>query len=154
MTRRRRLLWGHDQTVIDFVGRLAPVEQPVWRDLYAGVGVLRQDGGLIGGVVFSEYKPQFSTIEVSVAGVSSHLFDSQIFRELGQFAFGQLNIHRISARTGDANTRAKAMLKAIGFRHEGVKAHFYGPGRHASDWRVLRDEWENRWGPVALQEAA
>jgi len=154
MTRRRRLLWGHDQTVTDFVGNLAPVERPLWRDHYASIGILRQDGGLIGGMVFSEYKPQFSTVEVSVGGVSCYLFDSPMFREVGNFIFGHLGVHRVFARTSESNVRAQRMLKAIGFRHEGVKGHFYGPGRHASDWRVLRDEWIDRWGPVALEEAA
>jgi len=151
---KRRLLWGHDQTVIDFVAERAPIERPLWRDLYAGIGILREDGGLIGGIVFSEYKPQFSTVEVSVAGVTSYLFDTQIFRDIGVFVFGQLNILRVSARTCDSNLRAKAMLRAIGFKNEGVKVHYFGRGHHASDWRVIRPEWEAKWGSVELQKAA
>lgn len=154
MNRRRRLLWGHDQTVTDFVGNLAPVERPIWRDHYVSIGILRQDGGLIGGMVFSQYRPHFSTIEVSVAGVTSSLFDSPMFREVGDFIFGHLGVYRVFARTGESNVRAQRMLKAIGFRHEGVKGHFYGPGRHASDWRVLREEWAARWGEIKLREAA
>lgn len=126
----------------------------MWRDFYAAVGILRMDGSLVGGVVFSEYKPQFGTMELSAAGVSSHLFDTRMVRELGAFAFGQLNTIRISARTCDSNERAKALLRGLGFKNEGVKVHFYGRGRHASDWRVIRPEWEKKWGGVPLQKAA
>jgi len=152
---KRTLLWGHDQVVIDFVSNLAPIERPLWRDLYAGVGVLRADGALIGGVVFSEYKPQFGTLEVSAAALSYLVFSPQMLVELGAHVFGQLEVFRISARTSDTNIRAKRLLKGLGFTNEAVKGHFYGKGKHASEWRVIRPEWEKKWGTSdVLQKAA
>lgn len=151
---RRALLWGHDREVLAFVGDLAPVERPLWRDVSAAVGIVGERQRLVGGVVFSDYKPQFQTCELSVAGVSSFLVDTRMVRELGAYAFGQLALFRIFARTADSNWRAKRALRALAFRHEGIKAHLFGPGIHASDWRLLQPEWEQRWGQPALREVA
>lgn len=151
---RRSLLWGHDQAVLDFVGARAPLERPLWRDVYGAIGILRQDGLLIGGVVLSDYKPAFGTLELSAVGISSHLLDTRLVRQIGAFAFGQLGTFRIFARTSDRNKRAKACLRGLGFVNEGVKAHFYGRGSHASEWRVIRPEWETKWGRIELQKAA
>lgn len=124
---------------------LAPIERPFWRDLAFGVGILRADGALVGGIVFSEHKPQFGTLEVSAGALSSLVFSPQMLVELGAHVFGQLEVFRLSARTGDTNVRAKRLLKGMGFTNEGVKGHFYGPGKHASEWRVIRSEWKKRW---------
>lgn len=152
---KRRLLYGHDQVVLDFVADRAPIERPVWRDVAAAIGILRDDGALIGGVVISEYSPQFARAELSVAVIGSYAASTQIVREIGSLAFGQLAIFRLFARTSDRNWRAKRALKALGFRQEGIKVHHYGLGNHAADWRVIRPEWEARWGQIeALQKAA
>lgn len=152
---KRTLLWGHTQAVLDFVASRAPIERPVWRDVAAAVGILRGDGALIGGVVFADYRPEFSRCELSVAGVSCLLASTRMVKDLGSFAFGQLGCNRIFARTSDQNFRAKRALHALGFKSEGIKVHHFGPGIHASDWRAIRREWEKKWGPIeALQKAA
>ena len=151
---KRLLLWGHDQAVLDFVADRAPIERPTWRDVAAAVGILREDGALIGGVVLAEYRPEFSRCELSVAGVSSLLVDTRCVQELGAFAFGQLSNFRIFARTSDRNERAKRALKALGFKQEGVWVHWYGRGHHASNWRIIRPEWEARWGSIETRKAA
>lgn len=152
---KRRLLYGHTDAVLAFVADRAPIERPAWRDVAAAVGILREDGGLIGGVVFSDWRPDFATCEISVCGASSLLVDTRCVRELGALAFGQLALFRIFARTSFRNDRAKRALTRLGFKMEGTKVHHYGRGHHAADWRVIRPEWETRWGPIeALQKAA
>ena len=145
---KRSLLWGHTDAVLDFVGKRAPIERPVWRDVAAAVGILRADGLLIGGVVFAEYRPDFGTSEFSAAAISSLVADTRIVRELGAFAFGQLALYRLFARTSTRNERAKRALAGLGFKAEGIKAHFWGQGRHAADYRLLRPEFEERWGRI------
>lgn len=151
---RRALLWGHDQAVLEFVAARSTLERPEWRGVAAAIGILRGDGGLIGGVVFSDWRPNFATCELSVVGASSLLVSTQMVRELGAFAFGQLDCYRIFARTSVRNRRAELALKALGFKMEGTKVHHYGRGHHASDWRVIRPEWEARWSQEAQQKAA
>jgi RimJ/RimL family protein N-acetyltransferase len=141
---KRSLLFGHTDVVAGFVADRAPIERPVWPPYCHGIGILRGDGALIGGVVFATGRPEFGAWEMSCAGVSSHLLSIEIVKTLGHFAFRQLLAHRIWARTSTDNRRARAMLKALGFTEEGVNACHYGPGQHAVVARLLRPEWERK----------
>jgi hypothetical protein len=60
-----RLLEGHDQAVADFVARLSPIERPVWEPGFRAFGVIRDDGALVAGVVFSSWRKEFATVELS-----------------------------------------------------------------------------------------
>lgn len=148
------LLVGHDGAVIDFVSRLSPLEQPVWPEGTTAIGIIRGDGALIGGAVFSEYRPQFSTLQLSGAAVQSTAFGIQIVRQLGEYVFGQLDIHRLWARTSLRNERAKKFLRHVGFTQEAVLSHHFGSKHHACQWRILKPEWENLHGPIGLKKAA
>lgn len=151
----RRLLYGHTDAVLAFVADRAPIERPTWRDVAFAVGILREDGFLAGGVVIHEWSQQFARAELSVAVIGSYAASTQIVREIGALAFGQLAIHRLFARTSIRNLRAERALRGLGFKQEGVSVHHYGQGNHATNWRVIRTEWEQRWGlPEALQKAA
>lgn len=147
-----KLLGGHDATVAEFVANLSPIERPEWGP-YCAIGVIRDDGALVAGVVLSNWREQFRTIELSGAAVSSTAFRPRIVAELGDFIFGKLNVYRVWARTSIKNKRAQAALSKIGFIREAVQSHHYGPTHHAEIWRYLRPQWEARAG-VRLQIAA
>lgn len=151
---RRELLTGHDEAVAAFVTQLAPIERPLFVPPYWAFGVLKEDGSLCAGIVFSDWKPHFRTLEFSGAAVSSHCFSTQIAVTLGGFAFGQLNAFRIFARTESRNERAQRMLRKLGFKPEAVQGHYYGEGKHASCWRLIKPEWESKWLPKKEQQAA
>lgn len=151
---KRTLLFGHTDTVAKFVADRAPLERPAWPTLCHGVGVLRGDGALIAGVVFSTDRPEFGAWELSGVSIVSHAFSIEIVKALGDFAFRQLQAHRVWSRTAVSNKRARALLKALGFTEEGVQACHYGVGRHATIARLLRPEWERKFGPLEVRKAA
>jgi RimJ/RimL family protein N-acetyltransferase len=138
---KRALLVGHDDAVARFVAQFAPVERPLFVPPYFAFGVLKENGSLVAGVVFSDWKPDFRTLELSVAALSYASFSTQIVSALGDFAFGQLNAFRIFARTESRNRRAQNLLRHIGFTQEAVQGHYYGEGKHASCWRLIKPEW-------------
>lgn len=152
---KRTLLWGHDQVVADFVARLAPIERPVWHPGFRSIGILREDGALIAGVVFSSNRQDFGAWEVSGASIYSCACSIEMANSIYRFAFQQLpKINRIEARTAADNRRARAMLKGLGFTEEGVNADYYGPRRHAVMARLLKAEWERRQRATELRKAA
>ena len=145
---KRSLLTGHDQAVADFVAQFAPIERPVWHPGFRAIGILRGDGALIAGVVFSSNRQLFGTWEISAASVCSHACSIEMSNQIYRFAFQQLpNINRLEARTSADNRRARALLRAVGFTEEGVQADYYGPRRHAVMARLLKSEWERRNRP-------
>lgn len=152
---RRHLLTGHDADVARFVAELSPLETPVWHPPFWGFGILNDSGTLIAGVVVSSWRAQFKTCEVSGVAISNYSVDTRIVEAIyGGFIFGQLGAYRVFARTETSNRRAKRLLKHIGFIEEAVQGHHYGPGRHASCWRLIKPEWEQKWGSVPQQVAA
>lgn len=138
---RRTLLVGHDELVAEFVAKLAPIERPVFPPGYRAFGVLNDRNALISGVVFSEYMPQFGTIQLSAASVSSFALSTDIVSSLFGYAFRQLACNRLWARTAVKNVRATRILKHLGFTFEGAMADAYGVGQAAGTYRMLKREW-------------
>lgn len=152
---KRTLLYGHDAVVADFVSRLAPIERPAFPPGFVGIGILRADGALIAGVIFSSNRQDFGAWVVSAASVVSCACSIEMANEIYRFAFQQLpNVNRIEARTATDNKRARAMLKALGFTEEGVNADYYGPRRHAVMARLLKAEWERKQRIAEVRKAA
>lgn len=145
------LLEGYDRQVRDFVTAHAPEGCCLFTDGDRGFAVVREDGRLVAGVVFSGWQPAFSSVELSAVALSSHALSPGIVRQLGDYAFRQLLANRVWARTSIKNHRATKLLRHVGFTAEGINADFYGPGKHAGMYRMLRREWEQRYG---LKEAA
>jgi len=132
---------GHDAEVAQFVAELAPMERPVWPEGYRAFGVLDERNRLIFGAVFSEWKPEFGTIQLSAAGISSYLLSPDIVAALEGYAYRQLQANRVWSRTSIRNRKAIRLLKHIGFRPEGASADYFGPGHAAETYRMLRKEW-------------
>lgn len=151
---KRTLLYGHDSAVADFVAKLSPIERPVWYPGYRAIGILRSDGALVAGVVFSSGRPQFGCWEVSGASVVSHPCSIEMANQIYGFAFRQLLANRIEATTSTENASARRMLRHLGFKEEGGKADYYGPRKHAISARLLKVEWERRQRTLEVRKAA
>lgn len=141
-----RLLEGHDQRVADFVADFNMPERVAWQQGFRAFGVVRDDGALVGGVVFDDWHPQQRRVELSARAIDPRAFGPRILRALGSHPFGQLDCFRVWARTPATNSRARKFLKGIGFVEESVQAHWYGPTLHAVTLRVTEPEWKRRWG--------
>lgn len=116
------VLFGADKKVAAYVLSRFP-GNPMWEQFKA-LGVVRH-GALIGGVVFHNYHPAASDIEISAA------FDSPLWclprtvEQLFSYPIAQLKCQRITARTSRRNKPARSFLERLGFRVEGVlrRAH-------------------------------
>lgn len=150
-----KLLVGHDADVAAFVARLSPIEQPIWEPGFRAFGVIRDDGCLVGGFVFSNWRPAFGTVELSAVTLSRYVLRPRILIALGDHPFGKLDAFKVWARTSVDNRPARAVMKHLGFVEEGIEAHHYGKGRHAARVRLIKPDWQRRWRvPEVAQKAA
>ncbi len=149
-----KLLEGHDADVAAFVARFSPIEKPVWEPGYRAFGVIRDDGALVAGVVFSAWRPDFATVELSAVSLSRYAFRPGILVALGDYAFRKLDCFRVWSRTSIDNKPARSFLKGVGFIEEGIEGHWYGRGRHAARLRLIRPDWERRYGAMEARKAA
>ncbi len=148
-----RLLIGESERIGRFVAERSPVEKPDFSNSI-GIGIVRSDGELAAGIVFSSWQPDCRRIELSGAVDDPRVLSTRILRSLGEYVFGQLNVYRLWAKTSKDNRRTLRWLEGIGFIREGTMAGFYGPERHAVILRVLAPEWQKRWGKIPMKEAA
>lgn len=139
------------------VAARAPMGHSGFTENDRGIRIVTEDGRTAAAVVFSDYRPHWGSIEFSAIWRPDFTLDLEplstgIVAQIGDYAFRQLRLTRVWARTSHKNARAKALLNHIGFTREATHADFYGVGLHAETHRMLRREWERRYG--TLKEAA
>lgn len=142
-----------DDTAKALVSRMAPMGFAEFTDHDRGFRIVNGSGRTTAAAVFSDYRPHLASIEFSGIALCSHALSTRIVLQLGGYAFGQLRINRVFARTSEKNARAIKLLKHLGFTPEGTSADFYGVGLNARNYRMLKREWDERY-PTLVKEAA
>ncbi len=139
------LIEGVDRVVREFVASRAPMGHAEFTDGDKGFAIVNSQNQMVAGIVFSDWRPHFGTLEISAVALNSFCISPQIVVALGDYAFGKLSANRVWARTASKNHRAAKLLKHIGFTSEGTAADFYGVNRHAETFRMLKREWTDRY---------
>ncbi len=115
-----KLLFGHDRLVADWASK--KFGKPL-RNWYAAVGIIDNNGVLIGAASFHDYNE--SNVELSFYGPGA--VSSTVVRGLMQFSFRSLGVNRVTAKTPRGNKTVIRGLPRFGFRMEGVMRRYYGP---------------------------
>jgi RimJ/RimL family protein N-acetyltransferase len=109
---------------------------------------LNADGALIGDVAFQVIKDSHNQAEIGMTlsqPFQGKGYGTEAVRELVQFLFGELNVHRVIANCDPENISAHRLLERVGFRREGcfVDSLWY-KGSWASElWFAILDrEWK------------
>src|SRR6185369_9129290 len=98
-----RYVYGHDETVAQFVAQLIPHAHG--RTLTGkAIGVIDDEGKLIAGIVYHQYDPVAETIEITGAALpGSRWLTRETIQRMYQYPFEQLGVQMIVHRT-PANT--------------------------------------------------
>lgn len=102
---------------------------------FAGLVVTTDHGSPIGAVVFNDYAQG----NVEMTGVGNSCWTPKVIRSLARYVFSQLKCRRVTARTAVSNHKARAALRALGFRQEGRIREWYGK-EDAITYGLLRRE--------------
>lgn len=154
-----RLLTQHDAEVADWVARRIPLlASKVAREPFGqafgpstAIGVISEDGWLLGGVVYHGYDPDFRSIELSFASASPKWLTRPIIGQLLGYPFDQLGVARVSGATPKRSADARRFLEKFGFKREGVIRRGFGSD-DAIISGLLRREWEHsRYNPHRAQ---
>lgn len=90
------------------------------------IGVVDKNDNLIGGVVFSNYRPDVANIEVSFAAIRANWLTPALVTGIMHYPFTQLGAARITSQTPKKNRRARQFLQKFGFKHEGTVRRGFG----------------------------
>lgn len=107
------------------------------------LGVAR-DGVLIGGVIFTDYRPCRNGGDITVWAVGDGAWLSRrVIREILSYPFVRLNCHRLTAATARSNKPSRKLLKKLGFVEEGKLRRGYDVRQDLIVHGLLRNE--QRW---------
>lgn len=135
------LLFGHDETVAAWVGRIVgkPFQAP-----FTTIGVIDREGTLRGGFVFTTYTGD--AIELSLAGRGCA--DRRVWAGVLDYVFVQLGCKRLAIHTRKSNRAVRKQAPRLGFKFEGIARSLYGDedglcySLTANDLAPFRSRWK------------
>ncbi len=149
--------WFNDPEVRQYLEMYLPMskaEEEQWFEAYLKnsnsriFAVETEDGENIGNVGLHEidWKNRSATLGVVIAEKEywGRGYGSDAIVALVDFAFREMNLHRIQLSVYDFNERAKRCYEKCGFREEGrAREAFYSDGRYHDSllMAILRDEY-------------
>lgn len=111
-----------------------------------GMWVSNDNGRTIAGVVFHEWQPEARHIQLSMAADSPMWAKPETIARLLAYPFRQLDVWMVYTATPADNCAALKVNEHIGLIKPIVIGHWFGPGRHGVQRRMLRPEFESRYG--------
>jgi RimJ/RimL family protein N-acetyltransferase len=141
-----RLLFGHDRELARWAAaRIPHMGADADFGPCAALGVVGEDGRLLGAVVFSSYYPRYRSIEISFAAASPRWLTLRLVRQILAYPFTQLDCIRVTAVTPKRERRARRFIEDFGFKREGLVRKGFG-GDDAVVYGLLKAEWlRSRW---------
>lgn len=109
---------------------------------YEAIGVLRKDGALMGGVIYSNFRElPFGghSIEMDCAGEPGWLTKATL-KVFFRYPFNQLGVVRITTMVAKANKRARTLNERLGFKQEGCIRNGMGGGKDMIVFGMLRSD--------------
>lgn len=97
--------------------------------------------GLIAGVVYHDYQPEFETIQLSMAASSPMWARKENLRALLSYPFRQLGVFKAWIATPHTHAHGIKTFEHIGFKREAILAHHFGRKQHAWIGRMLQPDF-------------
>jgi RimJ/RimL family protein N-acetyltransferase len=132
------LLYGHDEAVAEFVARLIPGCERGFAN-YRAIGVVTDEGRLVGGMVFHHWSPEHGTIEVTSAATTPRWFTRQVMTELFAYPF-RIGCQMVVLQTSERNTRLHRQLEKLGLRRHTIP-RLYGRDEAGVIFTMTDDDW-------------
>jgi RimJ/RimL family protein N-acetyltransferase len=117
-----RLALGNDEAVAEWLGGKLGV---VFHAPYTTMRVEDDQYRICGAYLFNNYNRH--SIEVSVYGRAA--IQRRFIRAVSDYAFNQLGVIYMRARTRRSNKRMVHMMPKLGFEYEGTLKRWYGPAK-------------------------
>jgi RimJ/RimL family protein N-acetyltransferase len=109
-----RYLFGEDRVVAQFVAQLIPHVRQFGDDART-IGVLREDGVLIAGLVYTNYDQDFGIIEMHGASIDPHWLTRSTIERMYRYQFVQVGVQMLVQRTPVENERLLRQLAAYDY---------------------------------------
>jgi RimJ/RimL family protein N-acetyltransferase len=144
-------IYGNDAMVADFVAQMIPECRERGFGKCKAIGI-QDETGLIGGLVFRNWHPEFGTIEISGAALpGTNWFSRRTIQVLHNYPFYQCGCQMVIMTTMATNEIVLRILAAIGYTfhyivrlggrdHDGVVATLTVEQWEASKYNTSRNK--------------
>lgn len=113
------LVYGYDSEIASWVAERLKYCTPQDMVYHRSIGVIK-NGLVIAGVVYHNYRPEFKSIEVSIAIDDKSWANRRIVSALFRYPFIQLECQRMTAFIARKNKKSRKLAKQFGFKEEGI----------------------------------
>lgn len=134
-----RLVLGHDAAVSQWVASRLP-HSIAWGE-HRAIGVARDNGALVFGVVYHHYEPAYGECEIGAAG-ERVMWTRRLLQALLAVPFVELGCRRVTAIIGHDNTAGNDLLRRLGFKREGCIRHRFAHKQHGAIYGLTRSEFD------------
>ena len=153
-----RLIYEQHEAVAQFVVRLIPHNGGHGFGKAKTIGVIDEDGRLVGGVIYGNYDPVAETIEMAGAAITPRWLTRRIIEAIYQYPFLQCGCQMIYQRTPADDERLLRQLAAGGYSFIKIPRMF-GRNRDGVLCMLTYEDWTNskfirRSAVPAIEEAA
>lgn len=131
-------LWGHTDAVSGFVARMIDAKNGFGP--CEAMGVIDRAGKLVAGVVYHNYHRETGVIEASAASVNARWATRGVLGAALSYAFGQLGVQTVVARTDIENVRTRRLWRAMGATEHELP-NLRGRGRSEIVLILTDDAW-------------
>ena len=138
------LIYGQDEIVSKWVAEKCPNVTDFGAN--TSIGWTDNAGNLKAGFVFSEYRPDCETVQLSMAATSPMWARKETIKEVLRYPFEQLKVYKVFTSTLPDNLKALKVNSRIGFKREAVLAHHFGRKKHCVIMRLLLPDYARLFG--------
>ena len=140
------LVYDQSDAVMTWVAERIPEVQGIGFENAKGIGVLSPSGNLICGVVYDQYKPEFKTMQLTIAADHPQWARKAIIHDLLAYPFIQLDIFKCWVAIPSDNEKSLKTVTHIGFVYDATLQHQFGRNRHAIIGKMLKPDFERMYG--------
>ena len=134
-------VYGHDEEVAKFIatfahGQLANANFGRCKT----IGVVDEEGKLIAGVVYFDYKQKAATIEIGAAAITSRWFNRATYRRIFEYPFLECGCQMVLAHIRADNAYLLSQFARMNFNLT-IVPRLYGRGDDGVLCTLTDDQW-------------
>ncbi len=132
-------VYDNDTLIVEFIAALLGRE-PRSYGKYKTLGVLDEDGRLIGGVVYHNYDKQAAVIEMGLAAVDRRFFNRETFRRMFEYVFIGAECQMLFTRVRAGNEHLLSQMARLNFNLTLIP-RMYGRDEDGVIGTLTDDQW-------------
>jgi len=140
-----RLLLGDDEHVAAWAAGLIPHMHGRGFGDCRAIGVVSERGEPLAGVVFSNFLPQYRSIEISLATSTPRCLTRRLMQEIMAYPFEQLACQRVTAITPRRAAAIRRFIDGFGFKREGLVRRGFGDDDAVISGLLKREWLRSKW---------